>query len=119
MQSGAGTGKNIKRYTHLRKTVANDFVVLVHNSLRSHALFHGANSYGHPMLVRTADKFYISFLSALITHIYVRWQVSARQVTYMHRPVGIRKGSCYQYSFVIFFHAAKVIFFTLAPKSFA
>ena len=104
MHLGRGASIYIERDAELLKRVLDQLMVAVHHVLRRDALLAGPDGDGHAVFVRTADEEYVLLLQPEIAHVDVRRDVHARQVSDMHRPVGVRQGRRDSCSFEFLLH---------------
>ena len=87
-------------------------MVFINHLLGRYAFFHGPDSYGHAVLITSADKENIFFAGSFKTHINISWNITTRQMTDMNRAICIGKGSSNKDA-VVFFHS---LIADLAPQ---
>ena len=98
MRLARGTRIDIKRDTKALERVFDDVVVAIYHLLSRDTLLTRANSNRYTMLVATAYKEDILALETNVADIDVSWYIHTRQVSDMHRTIGIRKGCGYKCS---------------------
>ena len=95
---------NLGSRAELLERLFNNMVITVHDILRGHSFDLRLNRDRHAMLVATADHDHIFAFQPQIPGINICRDIYSRQVTYMHRAVGIRQSGGYQCTFEILLH---------------
>ena len=104
MNLGSRARVNIERDSKLLERLFNNIVITVHDVLRGHPFGLRLNRDRHAMLVATADHDHIFAFQPQIPGINICRDIYSRQVTYMHRAVGIRQSGGNQCTFEILLH---------------
>ena len=100
---GGGAGVDVVVDAQAREGIFHYLMVLVHNILRSYALFAGLDGDGHAVFVAAADEHHILPAHAQVADIDVSGNVSAGQVADMDGTVGVGKCAGHKGSFVTHF----------------
>ena len=104
MNLGSRARVNIERDSELLERLFNNIMITVHDILRGHSFGLRLNRDRHAMLVATADHDHIFAFQPQIPGINICRDIYSRQVTYMHRAVGIRQSGGNQCTFEILLH---------------
>jgi len=92
---------DVKRDAQLFKRLLDDVVVSVHDVLRRASFLAGFDGDGHAVFIATADEENLLTHRPQVARIDVGRHIYARQMSYMHRPVGIGQRRCDSVSFVL------------------
>jgi len=76
-------------------------MVLIHNSLWSCILMPGLDGYGNPMLIGAANRYNICAFCSKIAGVNIGRDVNTRQMSNMHRPIGIGQRRSNKISFIV------------------
>ena len=83
-------------------------MVAIHDILRRDAFLLGTKRDGHTVLIGATNHQDLLTLQAEITCVNIGRHINTRQVSDMHRTVGIRQSRCYQCSFKMFLHSVPI-----------
>ena len=108
VDSGSRAGIDIKRDTELLERFLDDVMVAIHDILRRNAFLLGTKRDGHTVLIGATNHQDLLTLQAEITCVNIGRHINTRQVSDMHRTVGIRQSRCYQCSFKMFLHSVPI-----------
>lgn len=79
----------VKTDAESSKCFMHKLVILVYHLLVAYSLFLGSDGDRNPMLIATAHKKHRVATGSQITGIHISRQITASQVTNVHRAVGI------------------------------
>ena len=106
---GRSTRINVEIDPQAAESVLHYLVVLVHNVLRTHALFPSLDRDGHSVLVAAADEQRVLSPQAKVADIDVPGDIGARKMADMDRTVGVRQGAGYKRSFMFHIYSFLIL----------